>query len=267
MDSLSKLENESIYIIRESFSLHSNLAVLWSMGKDSTVLLWLCRKAFFGHIPFPVIHIDTSYKFDEIYRFRDHLTKEWKLNLIIQRNEKALAENMGPARFDTLACCHALKTAALKEAIKNLKLDALLLGIRRDEHSIRSKERYFSPRDLDSHWNYRDQPPELWDLYESSATDDTHVRVHPLLHMNEVDIWRYIQRENIPTNPLYFAQGGQRFRSIGCKTCCKAVPSEVASVEEIVNELETSRVAERTGRAQDKEDEYTMQRLRSLGYM
>jgi len=143
----------------------------------------------------------------------------------------------------------------------------LLLGIRRDEHGIRAKERYFSPRDEQFKWNYEDQPPELWDQYKSGASEDTHIRIHPLLHWTEKDIWAYVQRENMPFVDLYRAKNGQRYRSIGCETCCSPVPSEATTIEEIVAELEATRRGEREGRAQDKEDTYTMQKLRSLGYM
>src|SRR5688572_25570190 len=217
MDHLSELESESIYVIREAHARHRRLAVLWSMGKDSTALLWMCRKAFLGRIPFPVIHVDTGYKFDEMYAFRDRLAREWDLALIVRRNERAIAAGMGPDRFSKLDCCNALKTQTLKDAIDELNLDAVLLGIRRDEHGIRAKERYFSPRDRESRWDVAGQPPELWDLYESAAPADSahsHVRVHPLLHMTELDVWRYTKRENLPVVDLYFGRDGNRYRSL-----------------------------------------------------
>jgi len=266
MDRLDRLENESIYVIREAVQRHPRAAVLWSMGKDSTTLLWLCRKAFLGRVPFPVIHIDTSFKIPAMYEFRDRLTAEWVLNLTVRRNERALAAGMNPATHPTITCCHALKTTALKLAVDELGLNAVLLGIRRDEHGIRAKERYFSPRASDFLWHAGEQPPELWDLYASAEAAD-HQRIHPLLHFTEIDVWRYIGREGIPVNPLYFSQGGTRFRSIGCQPCCIPVTSTAASVEGIIAELETSTTAERAGRAQDKESSYTMQKLRSLGYM
>ncbi len=265
MDSLSELENKSIYIIRESYSQFDRLAALWSVGKDSTTLVWLCKKAFFGHIPFPAIYIDTGYHFQEMYDFRDHCVEEWGLDLIVARNDAALEAGMGPE--NKLDCCTRLKTQALKDCIAEHGLEALLLGIRRDEHGIRAKERYFSPRDRQFQWDYENQPPELWDQYSSRADEETHVRVHPLLHWREIDIWRYIQREGLEVNELYFARDGQRFRSLGCETCCASVPSEATTVDEIIEELQTSTTAERAGRAQDKEDTYTMQKLRALGYM
>jgi sulfate adenylyltransferase subunit 2 len=266
MDQLGYLESESVYVIREAYARYKKLAMLWSMGKDSTALLWMVRKAFLGRVPIPVVHIDTSYKFKEIYEFRDRIAAEWNLDLRIARNDAALAAGMGPSKIDKLSCCHALKTEALKQAIANEGFDALLLGIRRDEHGVRAKERYFSPRRADFTWSPGSQPPELWDLY--STTDDAaHDRIHPLLHLTEVDIWHYTLREGIPVNSLYFAEGDKRYRSIGCASCCAPIPSRAATVPEIVAEIETATDPERAGRAQDKESAYTMQKLRSLGYM
>lgn len=266
MDYLYELENKSIYIIREAYQRFKNIALLWSIGKDSTSLLWITRKAFFGKIPFPIIHIDTSFKFKEIYEFRNKYVKEWNLNLIVSKNEKALKEGVSPekGKFD---CCNALKTEALKNTIKEFNLKALLLAIRRDEHGIRAKERYFSPRTADFTWNYQEQPAELWDLYKATLEREQHFRIHPMLHWTELDIWRYIQKEQIPIVNLYFAKSGKRYRSIGCACCCAPVESRAENIKKIVQELETTRVAERSGRAQDKEDTYTMQKLRSLGYM
>ena len=268
MDHLSVLENRSIYIIREAYArFKGSIAMLWSVGKDSTTLLWLCRKAFFGDIPFPVIHIDTSYKFPEMYRFRDEYAKKWGLQLIIGRNEEKIEEGMGPDRNSKVECCTELKTNALKQVIARHNLKALLLGIRRDEHGIRAKERYFSPRDQQFRWNYENQPAELWDQYRSSVEEDNHFRIHPLLHFTELDIWHYIKREGIPVTELYFSKGGKRYRSIGCVPCCSPVDSKASTIDDIIREIETSKTSERAGRAQDKEDAYTMQKLRALGYM
>ena len=267
MDHLSELENRSIYIIREANYQFKNLAVLWSVGKDSTTLVWLCMKAFLGRMALSVIHIDTSYKFPEMYSFRDRLARDWGLDLVVWRNEEAIAAGMGPGVGSKLDCCTALKTQALRQCIRARGHDGLLLGIRRDEHGIRAKERHFSPRDRQFQWNYEDQPPELWDQYTSQADDEIHVRVHPLLDWREVDIWRYVKREDLPVNPLYSARDGMRYRSLGCKTCCSPVPSNARSVDEFIEEIAAGRTAERAGRAQDKEDAYTMQKLRALGYM
>jgi sulfate adenylyltransferase subunit 2 len=265
MNRLDELENQSIYIIREAYYHYKNLAILWSIGKDSTTLVWLCRKAFFGKVPFPVLHIDTSYKFPQMYRFRDEYSKKWGFEVVIARNEQAIAAGMGPRK--KLECCTALKTNGLKLAIAKHGFEALLLGIRRDEHGIRAKERYFSPRDEQFKWDYQDQPPELWDQYKNQTEEGTHIRVHPLLHWTEVDIWRYIKREQIPITELYFTKDGKRYRSIGCVPCCSPIESKAATVDDIIHELETATTSERAGRAQDKEDTYTMQKLRALGYM
>ncbi len=267
MDHLSELESASIYIIREAYSRFQQIGMLWSMGKDSTAMLWMCRKAFFGQLPFPVIHIDTGYKFPEMYAFRDRLAREWNLDLRIARNDAALAAGMGPHAGAKLDCCTQLKTQALKDYLASARRSAVLLAIRRDEHGIRAKERYFSPRDEEFAWNYQQQPPELWDQFKSSSAGADHVRVHPMLHMTELDIWRYIQREGIPVNPLYFSRAGKRYRSIGCQCCCAPSESSATTLDEIIAELETTTVSERSFRAQDKEDAYTMQKLRALGYM
>jgi sulfate adenylyltransferase subunit 2 len=144
---------------------------------------------------------------------------------------------------------------------------ALLLGIRRDEHGIRAKERYFSPRNEQFQWDYENQPPELWDQYKSKAEDEEHIRVHPLLHWTELNIWEYVKRENLPITDLYFAKNGKRFRSIGCVPCCAPVESEADTIDKIIEELKTTTTSERAGRAQDKESVTTMQKLRALGYM
>jgi len=267
MDHLTALENKSIFIIREAYYRFKDIAMLWSVGKDSSTLLWLCRKAFFGRIPFPVIHIDTTMKFPEMYRFRDEYAGKWGLDLIVGKNEEQVAAGMGPDKGSKLDCCNELKTNALKQIIAERGFKALLLGIRRDEHGIRAKERVFSPRDDNFKWDYENQPAELWDQYKSTAEEDNHFRVHPILHMTELDIWQYIKRENIPVNELYFSREGKRFRSIGCAPCCSPVDSAAKSVDDIIKELESSTTSERAGRAQDKEDAYTMQKLRSLGYM
>jgi len=266
LSQLDKLENQSIFIIREAYSQFRKVAALWSIGKDSTTMLWLIRKAFFGKIPFPVMHIDTTYKFKEIYSFREKYAKQWDLNLIVARNEDAIKKGMSHAK-GAFQCCNELKTVALKQAIAKQGFKALYLGIRRDEHGIRAKERVFSPRDEDFEWDYKNQPPELWDQYKTKAAEEEHLRVHPLLGWREIDVWEYVKRENIPVTELYFAKNGKRYRSIGCETCCEPVDSDADTIDKVVEELRTSKVSERSGRAQDKEDDYMMQKLRSLGYM
>lgn len=266
MSDMNDLENRSIYIIREAYAEFKRPAVLWSTGKDSTATLWLCRKAFFGKIPFPVIHIDTTYKFPLMYGFRDKLAKEWGMDLIVARNEQAVSAGVGPGggKFE---CCTQLKTQALMQCLAEYKFDALILAIRRDEHGIRAKERYFSPRGEDFKWDYKDQPLEMWDQFQSLAGDGTHTRVHPILQWRELDVWEYVKQENIPSNPMYFAGEGKRYRSLGCEPCTFTIESSAATIDEVVEELRTTRIAERSGRAQDKENSFTMQKLRALGYM
>jgi len=266
MNYLEELENQSIYIIREGYSRFKKIALLWSVGKDSTTLLWLARKAFFGKIPFPVIHLDTGYKFKEIYRFRDKYAKKWKLDLIISKNKKALEKGMSPKK-GKLVCCTELKTNNLKNLIRKKRFEALYLAIRRDEHGIRAKERFFSPRDINFFWDYKNQPAELWEQYKSRVKEKEHLRIHPLLGWREIDIWEYIKKENIPVVSLYFAKNGKRYRSIGCFPCCQPIDSDADTIDKIIKELKTTRISERAGRAQDKESDYIMEKLRSLGYM
>ena len=266
MDKLSKLENESIFIIREAYYQFRKVAMLWSIGKDSTTLLWLLRKAFYGRIPFPVLHIDTGYKFKEIYEFRDEYAKKWNLNLMVHKNQEAIDSGVSP-KNTKLECCTELKTNALKQAINKFGFKALYLGIRRDEHGIRAKERIFSPRDESFGWNYLDQPLEMWERYETKVEEGEHLRIHPLLGWREIDVWEYIKRERMPVASLYFSKKGMRYRSIGCRPCCRSIESDADTIDKIIKELKITRISERSGRAQDKEDVYAMEKLRSLGYM
>ncbi|MHC1605631.1 MAG: sulfate adenylyltransferase subunit CysD [Candidatus Methanofastidiosia archaeon] len=267
MDHLDKLESQSIYIIREAYKQFKDIAVLWSIGKDSTTLMHLVKKAFYGRVPFPVLHLDTGYKFKEIYDFRDKLSNEWNFKVAVFKNEEAMARGIGPYSGDKLTCCGQLKTEALKQAIKKHGFKALLLGIRRDEHGIRAKERVFSPRTKQFHWDYKNQPPELWDQFKNRQEGEQHIRVHPLLHWTELDIWTYIKREDIPIVSLYFAKNGKRYRSIGCEPCCDPIDSDADTVDKMIEELKVTKISERSSRAQDKERAYMMQKLRSLGYM
>lgn len=266
MDYLDMLENESIYIIREAYRNFSNKAALWSIGKDSTTLIWLLRKAFFGKIPFPIVHIDTGYKFKEIYEFRDRYAKEWNLDLKIIKNEEAIKNGVSPMK-DRLQCCTELKTNALKKYIKDSNCEAVYLGIRRDEHGIRAKERLLSVRDEKFMWNYNEQSLEMWDQYKTKINKEEHIRVHPILNWTEIDIWNYIKRENMPITDLYLSKNNKRYRSIGCEVCCIPVDSNATDIQMIIDEISTTKVSERSGRVQDKESNNMMQKLRAMGYM
>lgn len=266
MNDLDALEQQSIYIFREAFNRLENLGMLWSIGKDSNVMLWLARKAFFGHVPFPLVHVDTSFKMPEMIAFRDRVASEWDLNLIVGQNKKALDEGMNHT-LGRVTCCSALKTNALHQTLKDANLTAVIAGIRRDEEGTRAKERVFSPRNEDSKWDVRDQPPEFWDQYKTDFAPGTSLRIHPILHWTELDIWRYIERENIPVVDLYFAKDGRRYRSLGCAPCTGSIESKASTVAEIIEELATTKISERSGRAQDQEAEDAFERLRAEGYM
>jgi sulfate adenylyltransferase subunit 2 len=293
LNHLERLENKSIHIIREAYRQFTNLCMLWSIGKDSTVLLWLARKAFFGHVPMPLVHIDTHFKIPEMIVYRDKLAKEWKLDMIYGENAEALTnkETFPDGQTSRIQCCKNLKTEALQRVLsgsctryrlnhqtggyepdRNTEpFSGVIVGVRADEEGSRSKERYFSPRDRNNDWDVTDQPPELWNQYKTEFAPGTHVRIHPLLDWTELDIWEYIQREHIPVVPLYFDQGnGTRYRSLGCAPCTKPVKSCARSVEEIVWELKKGKfahIAERSGREQDKEDGGGLEELRRDGYM
>jgi len=266
MDHLDTLEAESIFILRESYKKLGKLGMLWSMGKDSTVLLWLAKKAFFGYCPFPFIHVDTKHKIPAMIEYRDRIAKEFNLDLIVHTNTEAIKEGMGPS-CGRLKCCKSLKTDALQQVVTNYKFDGLIVGIRSDEEGSRSKERIFSERNKDSQWDYTNQAPELWDQFKTDVKKGNHIRVHPILHWNEIDIWSYIQRENIPLIDLYFAKDGKRYRSLGCAECTGKIVSNATTIDEIIEELKNTKTGERAGRAQDQADAYAMQKLRSDGYM
>jgi sulfate adenylyltransferase subunit 2 len=263
---LDALESQSVFILREAFRKIEKLGLLWSIGKDSNVLVWLARKAFFGRVPFPVIHIDTSYKLPEMIRFRETMAREWGLELIVGENRAALEAGMNYTR-GRVACCTALKTEGLKEVVARHGFTGIIAGIRRDEEGTRAKERVFSPRGENAEWNFRDQPPEFWNHFNTEYPPGVHLRIHPLLHWTELDVWRYVRRENIPVVDLYFAKAGRRYRSLGCAPCTQGVASEAADVDQIIAELESTRIAERAGRSQDKEAEDAFERLRAQGYM
>ena len=293
MDQLDALEHRSVFIFREAYANFKQLGMLWSIGKDSTVLLWLARKAFFGHVPMPLIHIDTSYKIPEMIAYRDRLAAEWNLNLIYGQNRAALnAKRTFPdGAVDRLTCCGLLKTEALAKtlsgewprfrfnhATRGYDVDTrtepftgIIVGVRADEEGSRSKERYFSPRTTQSVWDVADQPPEFWGQYKTEFAPGTHVRIHPLLDWTELNVWEYIERERIPTVSLYYDQGtGKRYRSLGCYPCTLPVESTARTPAEIITELRTGKfanVAERAGRAQDQDDGGGLETLRRDGYM
>ncbi len=265
-DHLDELEAQSIYIFREAYRKFADLAMLYSIGKDSTTMVQLARKAFFGHIRFPLVHIDTTYKYPEMIAYRDRMAAEWGAELVVGQNRAAVAAGMGPDQ-GRMVCCEQLKTQGLSQVIEAQGYKGLFLGIRRDEEGSRAKERVFSPRDKNFEWAYKDQPPELWDQFNTDFDADTHVRIHPLLGWTELNIWEYIEREAMEICPLYFARDGKRFRSLGCMPCTGPIDSQATTVAEIIEELKTLKDPERAGRGQDQEDTYAMQKLRARGYM
>jgi sulfate adenylyltransferase subunit 2 len=303
MDHLDHLEQQSVYIFREAFRHFENMCMLWSIGKDSTVLLWLARKAFFGHVPFPLVHIDTNYKLPEMIAYRDRLAMEYKLTMVVGQDEATLKakdtfpdklaanpqmsiEEQGKARTN---CCSKLKAGALKATLhgtgvrRRLNLETgvydldsdntpytgVIVGARADEEGSRSKERYFSPRDKNNSWDIGDQPPEFWNQFKTDFAPGTHVRIHPLLDWTELNIWEYIKRENIPTVSLYYDQGnGTRYRSLGCGPCQSPIKSTSRNVDDIIAELKSGslkNIAERSGRLQD--GKHGLEELRKDGYM
>ena len=277
MDHLDALEAQSIYIFREAFNKIDKLAMLWSFGKDSNAMIYLARKAFFGQVPFPLIHCDTELEMDEVYAFRNQYAKEWGINLIshtcppIEKTDPTLPHAARVA---------ARKTLGLKEVVDKMGLTGIIAGIRRDEEGTRAKERVFSPRGVEGNWDVKDQPPEFWDQFKTDYAPGTSLRIHPLLHWTELDIWLYIQRENIPVVPLYYAKpyhqfegrdfGGKvmRFRSLGEKGITWPLESDAATIEDIIAELRVTKVSERSGRPMGAdEDESSFERLRADGYM
>ncbi|MFP6584688.1 MAG: sulfate adenylyltransferase subunit CysD [Candidatus Hydrogenedentota bacterium] len=293
MNQLDELEAKSVHILREAYREFKSLCMLWSIGKDSTVMLWLARKAFFGHVPIPLVHVDTSFKIPQMITYRDELAMEWNLNMVVGQNKKAIAEKQTfpDGAIGRIDCCKALKSEALKHTLsgewermrlnhKTGKYDidtntepytGVIVGVRSDEEGSRSKERYFSPRDKQNDWDVDDQPPELWSQYKTAFAAGTHVRIHPLLDWTELNLWEYIQREEIPLVDLYFDKGeGTRYRSLGCGPCTACVDSTAVNVAEVVEELRSGKfanIAERSGRAQDKDDGGGLETLRRDGYM
>ncbi|MCC6354956.1 MAG: sulfate adenylyltransferase subunit 2 [Verrucomicrobiae bacterium] len=272
MDHLDRLESQTIYIMREAYHAFPKLAMPWSMGKDSNALLWMAQKAFCGKVPFPVLHVDTTYEFPEMLEFRAWAVGHYGLDLVVKINEEARARGVGYETHDPVTVTHELKTVALQQVMAERGWQALITGIRRDEDSTRAKERYFSPRNADFEWDYKDQPPEFWNQFTTKVGPGEHVRVQALLDWTEIDVWRYIQREEIPIPKMYFARRGEdgkmrRFRSLGCWPITHAVESAASTIDEIIEELRTTKVPERAGRAQDHYERNAMQKLRAKGFM
>ena len=293
MDHIEKLESRSIHILREAYSSFKDLCMLWSIGKDSTVMLRLAQKAFFGHVPFPLVHIDTCYKIKEMIEYRDRLAMLYDLDIIYGVNEEAIAKKMTfpDGNCSRIQCCENLKTKALQDTLNgtgvryrldhktgkyykdtnNQPYTGVIVGVRADEEGSRSKERYFSPRNENNDWDIANQPPEFWNQYKTDFKPGIHVRIHPLLDWTEVDIWEYVRREGIPTVSLYYDKGdGKRYRSLGCWPCTTPIDSTASNVDEIIEELRSGKlknVAERSGRQQDKEDGGGLEDLRKGGYM
>ena len=264
MDYLDHLENESVYIIREAYRTMHPLGMLWSLGKDSNVMLWLARKAFLGRVPFPVVHVDTGKKFPEMYAFRDKFEKKWNLDLI--RGECPPISSVAPS-LPPAARSAARKTDGLKKIMEKHKFSGVFAGIRRDEQAVRAKERVFSPRGMNAEWDQHDQPAEFWGQYTTRMPTGSHIRIHPILQWREIDIWRYTKRENIPIIDLYFSRSGLRYRSLGDQDITDPVKSDASDIDEVIEELQTTKVAERAGRAMDHEAEDAFERLRQDGYM
>jgi sulfate adenylyltransferase subunit 2 len=292
---LRALEAESIYILREAVAEFARPVMLYSIGKDSSVMLRLAQKAFHpGKIPFPLLHVDTSYKFPEMIEFRDRYTKELGAELIVHRNESALRDGANPFSLGTQKCCGLLKTKSLLDALSDGGFTAAFGGARRDEEKSRAKERIYSFRDAHGQWDPKNQRPELWNIFNSRIDKGESIRVFPLSNWTELDIWLYIHAENIPIVPLYYAKerevverGGSlvliyskeqllpgektkivkcRMRSLGCMPCTGAIRSEAATVPEIIEEMVTFRRSERENRAIDHDEEGSMELKKREGY-
>ena len=292
---LRALEAESIYILREAVAEFARPVMLYSIGKDSSVMLRLAQKAFFpGKIPFPFLHVDTSYKFPEMIEFRDRYTKELGAELIVHRNEEALHDGANPFVLGTQKCCGLLKTKSLLDALSEGGFTAAFGGARRDEEKSRAKERIYSFRDSHGQWDPKNQRPELWNIFNSRIDKGESIRVFPLSNWTELDIWLYIHAENIPIVPLYYAKerevverGGSlvliyskdqllpgektkivkcRMRSLGCMPCTGAIRSEASKVPEIIEEMVTFRRSERENRAIDHDEEGSMELKKREGY-
>lgn len=280
MAHLEQLESEAIHIMREVVAEFRNPVLLYSVGKDSSVLLRLAQKAFYpGQLPFPLMHVDTGYKFPEMISFRDEMVASLGAKLIVQRNEDAITNGMHPNLQGVARCCGALKTSALLTGLEKHGFDAAFGGARRDEEKSRAKERIFSFRDEFGQWDPKNQRPELWQLYNGRIHEGESVRVFPLSNWSELDIWQYIQQENIPIVPLYYAKprmmvergkhlipvdnntmlkDGEvakpvmsRFRTLGCSPCTGAIRSDATTLDGIIREMTVVKRSERETRLID----------------
>lgn len=292
---LRSIEAEAIHILRETAAQFAKPVLLYSIGKDSSVLLHLARKAFYpGLIPFPLLHIDTTYEYPEMIEFRDSFTKEIGAQLLVYTNDAAIAEGANPYSLGTSKCCGLLRTKAVVDGLKHYGFDAALGGARRDEEKSRAKERVFSFRDRNGHWDPKNQRPELWNIYNGRVDQGESIRVFPLSNWTEFDIWAYIELENIPLVPLYFAKerpvlerGGTlipyesnvrlmpgeapkmvkiRMRSLGCTPCSGAIRSEADTVTKIIEELFVFRRSERENRVIDHDQDGSMELKKREGY-
>jgi len=293
---LEKLESESIHIIREVASEFENPVMLYSIGKDSAVMLHLALKAFLpGKLPFKLLHVDTTWKFKEMIKFRDVIKKKYDLDLLVHINNEGVKNNIGPITHGSKLHTDVMKTQALKQALNKYKFDAAFGGARRDEEKSRAKERIFSFRDQHHHWDPKNQRPELWNLYNTKIDKGESVRVFPLSNWTELDVWQYIYEEKIEIVPLYLAAIRPvikrdnlllmvddkrldvkehetienklvRFRTLGCYPLTGAIESSAKSVEEIILELINSKNSEREGRAIDKDQIGSMEKKKQEGY-
>ena len=293
---LQELEAESIHIIREVAAEFENPVMLYSIGKDSSVMVRLAEKAFApGKVPFPLMHIDSRWKFREMIEFRDRYAKEHGWDLIVESNEEAFQNGVGPFTHGSKVHTDLMKTKALLDALNKHKFDAAFGGARRDEEKSRAKERIFSFRDQFNQWDPKNQRPELWDIYNSRVHKGESIRVFPISNWTELDIWQYIRLENIPIVPLYYAKERPcveidgnlimadderlpqelvplikprmvRFRTLGCWPLTGAVESTATNIEEIVEEMMTTTKSERTTRVIDFDQEASMEQKKREGY-
>jgi sulfate adenylyltransferase subunit 2 len=296
LDHLRALEAESIQIMREVVAEFERPVMLYSIGKDSSVLLRLAQKAFYpGPIPFPLLHVDTTYKFREMIEFRDRMAKEVGARLIVHTNQEAIADGTQPFKVGTQRCCGLLKTKSLLDGLAAGNFDAAIGGARRDEERSRAKERVFSVRDPNGQWDPKRQRPELWHLLNSRLKPGESIRVFPLSNWTEIDVWQYIHVENIPIVPLYFAKEREvivrglslvvqeqpfvvtmpgeklqsvkcRMRSLGCSPCTGAIRSDADTVPKIIEELIATRQSERQLRIIDHDQDGSMELKKREGY-